>query len=183
MKKLVILLMAMVMVVSMSLGVMALTGNIEEDNISGDINVKLYMEKYAELELPGEIDLGDIDLSDDYGKTSVEEDVVLKMNSDLVFEVASEGFGNKLDDWVTYKYPFGQSWFAPGESKTMNFRTVWAEDESDDFYYVEDGKMEGYLTVGFNHHYGTGEEVDEDNFYKLLAGDYNDTLTVTVSAQ
>jgi len=191
-KKLWVILLSLVLVMGIGFGVLASqedTGSLHNDQtVGGEFDVKLNILPYAEVTFPASFDFGDIDFSEGtYGGRSLysEVGINIKANTDIYVLLDSRGFENEdgeeneiLNNWIAYSSPFKSNYFtAGGSDDSMNYQTVWDRGSP--------GVFNTNFQVRFNtsQAYGNKENVDEDNFYKVKAGEYTDVITVTVSAR
>lgn len=136
------------------------------------LNVNLDLAHHATIEVLENIDFGTIDFSEGYGIPFKIGKVQLSTNDDVWVTVRSRGFqdsnGNPMDtlnSWTQYMW-------SPGNGTPV---------------YTQAGKSQG----GWGNLYFsfTGEKIDISiraliahggNWFNIQAGEYNDTVTVTV---
>jgi len=176
------LILALMLVLSIGTGAMALKGSLESGaRLSGDVGVSLSILHYVQVKLPGTIDLGEVDYSDDagFGRRRASGAITIYTNNDIKVSMSSAGFkdseGNTnsaLNKLVGYWYPgysvSAHSFGAGGHKGPKEF--AW--DSVDPH-----GIIEMKLDVFFSRN-GTAE----DTWHLIRSGEYSDIVTVTIEA-
>ena len=197
MRKLGILVLAMVLVVGMSFGVMAsqtFEGTIEDGTIEDDFDVNVKIKQFAWVQVdayyedsPFVIDFDEFGEGEYEKKTEIAADLTFHFNDDISVELESRGFqdedGNPieaLNDWFLYHTIQGSD-FRPGETggSIADYALTWENGEG----AIENGVYEDRVQLRYEMGGYTDAGINEDNFYEVQAGNYSDVITMTVSSQ
>lgn len=178
MKKLLVIVLGIVLVFGLSTVSMAATtvpwpeGRSVSDTFGVDINIL----PYARLEVPEGLNLGDIDFFDGFSSRTPAADIKLYTNTDVLIKFVSQGFNFLRPQESTlnpvgygYTLPNGHTnWFSSG-----GWRGGWNPGDS----FI--GWTGNVRTIQF---WAFLQSINDNNFYEIAAGDYEDTITVTVFA-
>ena len=138
--------------------------------------VKVRLLEYAYLEVPEILDIGEVDFYEGFDKYEVWTTIKLFTNTNVLIRFESAGFnfeGEGLNP-VGYHYKLQHYTYQTQSFASGGWRGGWSPDDSL-FKWTGDVILIPFAARVNN-------SVTPENFYKIKAGEYNDIITLTVSA-
>jgi spore coat protein U-like protein len=160
------------LVVTLILGSsMSVLAGAQMDQKSAEVRLKIL--PYAQVVAPANLDFGDINFADGFARRTASMNIKLYTNSDVHLGIDSAGFGHgKLDgwqQWVSYRYTLQ-------DGRILSWHAGSGHGGWGDYGFNYTGAV---ITIPFEAWF----QASADDWFAVQAGEYKDTLTITVSAK
>jgi len=155
-----------------TLGVNTVAAQLNEDAFP----VKIRLLEYAYLEVPEILDIGEVDFYGGFERFEVWTNIKLYTNTDVLIRFESAGFdfeGEGVNP-VGYLYKLQHYTYQNQSFASGGWRGGWNPNDSL-FHWTGD-----VINIPFAAR--VNNSVTPENFFRIKAGEYRDTITLTVSA-